>query len=134
MSATKSATAARRSGVAYGAAKAPRTSRGSARPRSAVVPRTKIGVRSQTARSSGGSPGQSDQRRRRRASRLVDRGVGEHDAAQLVTMPQRPAEGDRAAPVVGDRDDRAVDAEGLARRPRSSTRCASRRTASVRSE
>ena len=37
----------------------------------------------------------------------------EHDAGELVAVRQRPAERDRAAPVVGDGDHGPVDAEGV---------------------
>ena len=47
----------------------------------------------------------------RGAGGLVHGGVGEHDAAQLVAVGERPAEGDQPAPVVRDGDDRAGEPE-----------------------
>ena len=60
--------------------------------------------------------GEPDQRRSLVVRRLRDRGVGEHDPMQLVAVRERPAERDRATPVVADGDDRAGDAERLGQR------------------
>ena len=45
--------------------------------------------------------------------RLMDCGVREHDTAELAEVAQRPAERDRAAPVVRDGDDRAAQVDVL---------------------
>ena len=54
---------------------------------------------------------QPDQRRQGVARRQVDAGVGERQPDQLVAVLEGPAEGDRTAPVVGQRDHGTVDAE-----------------------
>ncbi len=59
-----------------------------------------------------GRPGQPDQRGWSGGGGLVHAGVGQHDPRHLVGVCQGPAEGDRAAPVVGDQDDRAGQPEG----------------------
>ncbi len=79
--------------------------------------------------------GQPDQSRSVR-SRYGDAGVGQDDAAQLPAVPERPAESDGTAPVVGDQHHGAVDAQGvgepvevvdpLGHPPRSATRRAFR--------
>ena len=112
MSATKSPTALRRPGRAYGPANARWTAAGSAGRDSAVAPRTKAGVRTHTSSRSAVD----------RASRInaggaavagwCTAGVGQHDPRQLVAVRQGPAERDRAAPVVGDSDDRAGQLQG----------------------
>ena len=62
-----------------------------------------------------------DHRRCARVGRLVDGGVGQHDARHLVDVAKHPAQGDRPAPVMGDRDDptgaaRPGEAEGVGER------------------
>ena len=131
MSATKSPTDRRRPAEAYGAASARRTSAGQRRPRQRGGGPHED--RACARRTSPRSPGTC-------ASRisagpwspggLRDRGVGEHHAAQLVAVRQRPAERDDATPVVADGDHRAGDAERRGQVPRSATRCASVRGAS----
>ena len=100
MSATKSPTDCRRSAERYGAAKARRTAAGSDGRDRAVAAVTKAGVRTVTAW----------RRKRVLASRMMtgppiigglcDRRVREDDAAELVTMGERPSQRDDAAPVV----------------------------------
>ena len=65
--------------------------------------RTKTGVRTHSRSAQRRQVCQPDQRRWPASSRLVHRGVGQHHAAQLVAVLQRPAERDDAAPVVGRR-------------------------------
>ena len=107
MSATKSPTAPARGRrrTAGPGRRGPRA--GSAGRDSAAAVRTKVGVRTQTRSRSGSRPGQPDQRRRRGGRVVVDRGVGQHQPGQPVRWPQRPAQRDRPAPVVGDGDHRA---------------------------
>ena len=134
MSATKAPTAARRSGVAYGAAKAAATSRGIERPLSAEVPRTKMGVWTVLRRSSGDD----------RASRMID-GDGEPSgwwtAVFSRTIPRSCSRWASAQPrEIGPPQSCATVTTGPSMPsaaeapPRSATRSPSRWTVCVRSE
>jgi len=62
---------------------------------------TQVACRNAADRASRMSAGAAD------AGRMMDRGVGEDDRPHLLAVRQHPTEGDRAAPVVRDDDDRA---------------------------
>ena len=53
----------------------------------------------------------TNDRRRRRSSRLVDRSIEEHHSAQVIAMAQGPPERDRASPVMRNSDHRPRDAK-----------------------
>ena len=102
MSATKSPTARRRPGRAYGRRERPRTAAGTAGRERAAAPRTKVGVRTHTSSRSARDRASRISAGWRGRGRWCTAGVGQHNPASLVAVRQGPAERDRAAPVVGD--------------------------------
>ena len=136
MSATKSPTARRR--AAERVRRRERVAHRRAAARAATAPRWRGRTPGWPRRwpAAGRGPGQPDQRRRRRACRLVHRRVGRGRRPQLLAVARAAQPSDTGPPQSWrDGHDRPGDAEGRgAATPRSSTRCGQGAGRPVRSE
>ena len=111
MSATNVPIAARRSVARYGATKPRRTRRVSRGRDRANAPSMKPVVRTVSPRSSARDRARRIRVGTREPARLVTAVLVSTTPAQLVPVALRPPQRDRAAPVVGDGDDRSVEVE-----------------------